>query len=67
MTCLTAAHVIYREEFGGWVTQAQATAYDYGFITLDSSAGYITGWFNYGYVDEIVTFVGHEMVTLGYP
>ncbi len=94
---LTAAHVIYREEYGGWVTQVQVTpgryldkrphgvleatsisvpiewrvdgllAYDYGFITLDSSAGYITGWFNYGYVDETVTFVGHEMVTLGYP
>lgn len=94
---LTAAHVIYREEHGGWATQAQVTpgrylderpygvfeatsissptewrvdgslAHDYGMITLETPVGYVAGWLNYGYVEDATSFIGHNMIALGYP
>jgi V8-like Glu-specific endopeptidase len=42
-------------------------AFDYGVVTLGSEIGYVTGWFDYGYVEDSLSFLGQELLNIGYP
>ncbi|MEH2083455.1 MAG: trypsin-like serine protease [Nostoc sp.] len=59
----------YTRSFEGWTqgdqTKSETFQYDIGLVTLDRNIGNFTGWFNYGYDDNLSS--GTLMNVTGYP
>ncbi|PHM07663.1 trypsin-like serine protease [Nostoc sp. 'Peltigera malacea cyanobiont' DB3992] len=63
------AKSVYTRSFEGWTqgdqTKSETFQYDIGLVTLDRNIGNFTGWFNYGYDDNLTS--GTLMNVTGYP
>ncbi|MEH2226902.1 trypsin-like serine protease [Nostoc sp.] len=63
------AKSVYTRSFEGWTqgdqTKSETFQYDIGLVTLDRNIGNFTGWFNYGYDDNLSS--GTLMNVTGYP
>ncbi|MEH2090181.1 trypsin-like serine protease [Nostoc sp.] len=63
------AKSVYTRSFEGWIqgdqTKSETFQYDIGLVTLDRNIGNFTGWFNYGYDDNLSS--GTLMNVTGYP
>ncbi|MEH1807252.1 trypsin-like serine protease [Nostoc sp.] len=63
------AKSVYTRSFEGWTqgdqTKSETFQYDIGLVTLDRNIGNFTGWFNYGYDDNLNS--GTLMNVTGYP
>ncbi|MDZ8092279.1 MAG: trypsin-like serine protease [Nostoc sp. DedQUE05] len=63
------AKSVYTRSFDGWTqgdqTKSETFQYDIGLVTLDRNIGNFTGWFNYGYDDNLSS--GTLMNVTGYP
>ncbi|MDZ8086184.1 MAG: trypsin-like serine protease [Nostoc sp. DedQUE12b] len=62
------AKSVYTRSFEGWTqgdqTKSETFQYDIGLVTLDRNIGNFTGWFNYGYDDNLSS--GTLMNVTGY-
>ncbi len=63
------AKSVHTRSFEGWIqgdqTKSETFQYDIGLVTLDRNIGNFTGWFNYGYDDNLSS--GTLMNVTGYP
>ncbi|WP_448266096.1 trypsin-like serine protease [Nostoc sp. DSM 114159] len=63
------AKSVYTRSFDGWTqgdqTKSETFQYDIGLVTLDRNIGNFTGWFNYGYDDNLSS--GTLVNVTGYP
>ncbi|MBN3879378.1 MULTISPECIES: trypsin-like serine protease [unclassified Nostoc] len=63
------AKSVYTRSFEGWTqgdqTKSETFQYDIGLVTLDRNIGNFTGWFNYGYDENLNS--GTLMNVTGYP
>ncbi|MEH2038337.1 trypsin-like serine protease [Nostoc sp.] len=63
------AKSVYTRSFEGWTqgdqTKSETFQYDIGLVTLDRNIGNFTGWFNYGYDNNLSS--GTLMNVTGYP
>ncbi|MDZ7991529.1 MAG: trypsin-like serine protease [Nostoc sp. EfeVER01] len=63
------AKSVHTRSFEGWIqgdqTKSETFQYDIGLVTLDRNIGNFTGWFNYGYDDNLTS--GTLMNVTGYP
>ncbi|MBN3926428.1 trypsin-like serine protease [Nostoc sp. NMS4] len=63
------AKSVYTRSLEGWTqgdqTKSETFQYDLGLVTLDRNIGNFTGWFNYGYDDNLSS--GTLMNVTGYP
>ncbi|MEH1950279.1 MAG: trypsin-like serine protease [Nostoc sp.] len=63
------AKSVNTRSFEGWIqgdqTKSETFQYDIGLVTLDRNIGNFTGWFNYGYDDNLSS--GTLMNVTGYP